>query len=66
MLSKELEFCLNAAFKDARAKRHEFITVEHLLLTLLDAPQVAEVLKACGAGVELQIPGFFPCFPSQE
>jgi len=53
MLSKELEFCLNAAFKDARAKRHEFITVEHLLLTLLDAPQVAEVLKACGAGVDV-------------
>jgi len=52
MLSKELEFCLNAAFKEARAQRHEFITVEHLLLALLDVPQVAEVLKACGAGLD--------------
>jgi len=52
MLSKELEFCLNAAFKEARAQRHEFITVEHLLLALLDVPQVMEVLKACGAGVD--------------
>ncbi len=52
MLSKELEFCLNAAFKEARTQRHEFITVEHLLLALLDVPQVVEVLKACGAGVD--------------
>jgi ATP-dependent Clp protease ATP-binding subunit ClpA len=52
MLSKELEFCLNNAFKEARAKRHEFITVEHLLLALLDATQVLDVLKACGASVE--------------
>ncbi|HET7651198.1 MAG TPA: ATP-dependent Clp protease ATP-binding subunit ClpA [Gammaproteobacteria bacterium] len=53
MLSKELEFCLNAAFKEARAKRHEFMTVEHLLLALLDTPRVIEVLRACGADVEV-------------
>ena len=52
MLSKELEYCLNAAFKEARDQRHEFITVEHLLLALLDIPQVNEVLRACGAAVE--------------
>ena len=52
MLSKELEFCLNAAFKEARAQRHEFITVEHLLLALLDVPSVVEVLKACGSGID--------------
>ncbi|MGH8313018.1 MAG: Clp protease N-terminal domain-containing protein, partial [Gammaproteobacteria bacterium] len=52
MLSKELEFCLNTAFKEARAKRHEFMTVEHLLLALLDTPRVAEVLRACGADVQ--------------
>ncbi|MCK5649368.1 MAG: ATP-dependent Clp protease ATP-binding subunit ClpA, partial [Gammaproteobacteria bacterium] len=47
MLSKELEFTLNLAFKEAREKRHEFMTVEHLLLALLDNPAAAEVLKAC-------------------
>jgi len=52
MLSKELEFCLNAGFKDARHKRHEFMTVEHLLLALLDAAQVTEILQACGADLE--------------
>ena len=52
MLSKELEFCLNTAFKEARTQRHEFITVEHLLLALLDVPSVVEVLKACGSGVD--------------
>jgi ATP-dependent Clp protease ATP-binding subunit ClpA len=52
VLSKELEFCLNAAFKEARTQRHEFITVEHLLLALLDVPSVVEVLKACGAGID--------------
>ena len=52
MLSKELEYCLNAAFKEARDQRHEFITVEHLLLALLDIPQVNEVLRACGTAVE--------------
>ncbi len=49
MLSKELEFCLNSAFKEARDTRQEFITVEHLLLALLEVPTVVETLKACGA-----------------
>ncbi|HEX5314064.1 MAG TPA: ATP-dependent Clp protease ATP-binding subunit ClpA [Gammaproteobacteria bacterium] len=49
MLSKELEFCLNSAFKEARDARQEFITVEHLLLALLDVPAVLEALTACGA-----------------
>ena len=49
MLSSELEFCLNEAFQRARQERHEFITVEHLLLALLDTPAVVEVLKSCGA-----------------
>ena len=49
MLSSELEFCLNEAFQRAREERHEFITVEHLLLALLDTPQVAEILESCGA-----------------
>ena len=48
MLSKELEFTLNMAFKEAREKRHEFMTVEHLLLALLDNPVAAKVLRACG------------------
>jgi ATP-dependent Clp protease ATP-binding subunit ClpA len=51
MLSSELEYCLNEAFQKAREERHEFITVEHLLLALLDTPQVIEILKACGADV---------------
>ncbi|GMG88212.1 ATP-dependent Clp protease ATP-binding subunit ClpA [Biformimicrobium ophioploci] len=49
MLSKDLEVTLNLAFKGARAKRHEFMTVEHLLLALLDNESAAEVLRACGA-----------------
>jgi ATP-dependent Clp protease ATP-binding subunit ClpA len=48
MLSNELEYCLNDAFQRAREERHEFITVEHLLLALLDTPSVIEALKACG------------------
>jgi ATP-dependent Clp protease ATP-binding subunit ClpA len=52
MLSRELEVCLNVAFKQAREKRHEFMTVEHLLLAILDTPKVADTLKACGAEVE--------------
>ncbi len=48
MLSKELEFTLNLAFKEAREKRHEFLTVEHLLLALTDNPTAVNVLKACG------------------
>ncbi|MBK1618292.1 ATP-dependent Clp protease ATP-binding subunit ClpA [Lamprobacter modestohalophilus] len=49
MLSKELEFTLNQAFKEARAKRHEYMTVEHLLLCLIDNPAAAKVLRACAA-----------------
>ena len=51
MLSSELEFCLNEAFQKARERRHEFMTVEHLLLALLDIPKVHEVLKACNSNV---------------
>ncbi len=51
MLDKELEYTLNIAFKEARGKRHEFVTVEHLLLALLDNSSALEVLKACGANV---------------
>ncbi|MCW8936005.1 MAG: ATP-dependent Clp protease ATP-binding subunit ClpA [Gammaproteobacteria bacterium] len=49
MLSKELEASLNVAFNEARNKRHEYITVEHLLLALLDNNSANSVLKACGA-----------------
>ena len=49
MLSKELEASLNLAFNEARNKRHEYITVEHLLLALLDNVSASSVLKACGA-----------------
>jgi ATP-dependent Clp protease ATP-binding subunit ClpA len=52
MLSKELESTLNSAFRDAREKRHEFMTVEHLLLALLDNPTASKVLRACGAEIE--------------
>jgi len=51
MLSTELEYCLNEAFRRARERRHEFMTVEHLLLALLDVPATIDVLKACGANV---------------
>ena len=49
MLSQELEFCLNDAFAGAREARHEFMTVEHLLLAILDTPKIREILKSCGA-----------------
>jgi ATP-dependent Clp protease ATP-binding subunit ClpA len=51
MLSSELEFCLNEAFQRARDRRHEFMTVEHLLLALLDIPKVHEILKACDSNI---------------
>ncbi len=51
MLSSELEFCLNEAFQRARDNRHEFMTVEHLLLALLDIPRVHEILKACNSNI---------------
>ncbi|MCB1959676.1 MAG: AAA family ATPase, partial [Rhodocyclaceae bacterium] len=52
MIAQELEVSLHMAFVEARQKRHEFITVEHLLLALLDNPSAAEVLRACSANVE--------------
>jgi len=52
MLNRELEVTLNLAFKDARTKRHEFMTVEHLLLALLDNGAAAIVLRACGANMD--------------
>jgi ATP-dependent Clp protease ATP-binding subunit ClpA len=51
MLDKELEQTLNNAFREAREQRHEFMTVEHLLLALLDNPSATSVLKACGANL---------------
>lgn len=51
MLNRELEQTLNEAFKEARSKRHEFMTVEHLLLALLDNDAAANVLQACGADI---------------
>jgi ATP-dependent Clp protease ATP-binding subunit ClpA len=51
MLDKELEITLNNAFRQAREQRHEFMTVEHLLLALLDNPSAARVLRACGANL---------------
>ncbi len=52
MLSKELEFTLNLAFHEAREQRYEFMTVEQLLLALLDNPKVASVLRACHSDVD--------------
>jgi len=52
MIAQELEVSLHMAFVEARQKRHEFITVEHLLLALLDNPSAAEALRACGGKIE--------------
>ena len=52
MIARELEVSLHMAFVEARQKRHEFITVEHLLLALLDNPSAAETLRACGGNIE--------------
>jgi len=52
MIAQELEVSLHLAFVEARQKRHEFITVEHLLLTMLDNTSAAEVLRACGADID--------------
>ena len=52
MIAQELEVSLHMAFMEARQKRHEFITVEHLLLALLDNPSASEVLRACAANVD--------------
>ncbi len=52
MIAQELEVSLHMAFMEARQKRHEFITVEHLLLAMLDNPSASEVLRACAANVD--------------
>jgi len=53
MIAQELEVSLHMAFMDARQKRHELITVEHLLLAMIDNPTAADVLRACGAKFEV-------------
>ena len=52
MLDKELEQTLNTAFKAARDKRHEFMTVEHLLLALIDNKAASGVMAACGVSLD--------------
>jgi len=52
MIAQELEVSLHLAFVEARQKRYEFITVEHLLLAMLDNPSAAHVLRACGADID--------------
>ena len=52
MIAQELEVSLHMAFMEARRKRHELISVEHLLLAMTDNPSAAEVLRACGANIE--------------
>jgi ATP-dependent Clp protease ATP-binding subunit ClpA len=52
MIAQELEVSLHMAFVEARQARHEFITVEHLLLALLDNPTAAAVLRACAANID--------------
>jgi len=61
MIAQELEISLHLAFMEARQKRHEFITLEHLLLALLDNPSAADVLRACNANLKVlreQLEGF--------
>jgi ATP-dependent Clp protease ATP-binding subunit ClpA len=53
MFSKELELSISQAYHTARSKRHEFLTVEHLLLALLDNDSAREVLQACGVDIQL-------------
>ncbi len=61
MIAQELEISLHLAFMEARQKRHEFITLEHLLLALLDNPSAADALRACNANLKIlreQLEGF--------
>jgi len=51
MLSTEVEYSINVMFRDARDKHHEFVTVEHLLLAMLDNPSAAEALRACNVDI---------------
>ena len=73
MIAQELEVSLHMAFVEARQKRHEFITVEHLLLALIDNPSAAEVLRACAADIEelrREVTGFItqhtPTVPGED
>ncbi|PIZ03494.1 MAG: ATP-dependent Clp protease ATP-binding subunit ClpA [Gammaproteobacteria bacterium CG_4_10_14_0_8_um_filter_38_16] len=52
MFSKSFELTLNSAYDRAREKKHEFITVEHLLLALVDNPEASEILLSCGANLD--------------
>jgi ATP-dependent Clp protease ATP-binding subunit ClpA len=52
MIAQELEVSLHMAFMEARQKRHEFVTVEHLLLAMLDNPSASDVLRACAAKID--------------
>src|SRR5512140_3919086 len=52
MIAQELEVSLHLAFVEARQKRHEFITVEHLLLAMLDNPSAAQILRGCNVDIE--------------
>ncbi len=52
MLNKDLEITLNSAFREARSRRHEFMTVEHLLLALLDNPSAIDALSSCGTDLQ--------------
>src|SRR5919202_67729 len=65
MIAQELEVSLHMAFVEARQKQHEFITVEHLLLAMLDNPSAAEVLKACGVDLE-ELRGVLTDFVSEH
>ena len=56
MLSRQLEVSLRLAVTTARQKHHEFLTVEHLLLAIIDAPRVREILKAGGADIRWSCP----------
>ncbi|MFA5171936.1 MAG: ATP-dependent Clp protease ATP-binding subunit ClpA [Sulfuriferula sp.] len=53
MIAQELEVSLHLAFMEARQKRHEFITVEHLLYAMLDNPSASEVLRACAVNIDV-------------
>ena len=52
MLEKNLETCLNNSFKYAHSKKHEFVTTEHLLLSILDNDESIKVLTSCNVNIE--------------
>ena len=62
MIAQELEVSLHMAFVEARQKRHEFITVEHLLLALLDNPSATETLRACGGNISVLFSSAITCY----